>query len=372
LDDAPPPLWTEADRLASLDSYGIMDTPAEAQFDDLVKIAAQICGMPMALLSLVDARRQWFKAAEGVTARETAREIAFCAHAIQQPGLFTVEDATHDPRFASNPLVTDDPSLRFYSGAPLITPDGYPLGTLCVLDTKPGHLTPAQQEALQALARQVVNLLEMRRLLARQKDEAALRILLIGELQHRQKNTLTTVQAVVSQSLRRAETLDEARIAIEERLRAMGRASDIFAAGSWRAAPLAKVVEVAISTGGLPRERYATQGPDVELSARAALGVALALHELNTNALKYGALSMAAGKVALTWGVAGEALHLQWRETGGPPVTSPARRGFGSRIIETALAGEVGGASHIDFRPDGVVWTLDAPLSGLMPESGTE
>lgn len=361
------PPWAEADRLAALDGYDIMDTPDEAEFDDLVVIAAQICDTPMALISLVDARRQWFKATKGVTAKETPREIAFCAHAIQQPGVFVVEDAVLDPRFARNPLVTGDPNLRFYTGAPLTTPDGLPLGTLCVLDTKPGRLTPAQTTALEALARQVVAQLELRRMLAAQKREAELRTLLIQELQHRIKNVLATVQAIVSQSLRNSASLEAARVAIEDRLYTMGKANTVFEAGNWQAAALADVVAAAVSTGGFPSDRYRIEGPTVQLGARAALGVALALHELNTNAIKYGALSTAAGLVSLRWAVEGETLKVEWRETGGPPVAEPTRRGFGSRMIVTALAGEVGGSSQMDYRADGVVWSFEAPLSGLRP-----
>jgi len=361
------PHWMEADRLAALDSYDILDTPAEAGFDDLVEIAAQICGAPMALISLVDARRQWFKAIRGLDATETPREVAFCHHAIQQDGIFIVEDATRDPRFAHNPLVTEEPSLRFYSGAPLVTPEGFPLGTLCVLDTKPGHLTDAQRGALEALARQVVVQMELRKALAMQRKAAELSALLIQELQHRVKNTLTTVQAVVSQSLRNAPSLEAARATVNDRLATMGKAHDIFSAGDWRAASLLDVVGAAVASSGVADGRYRIHGPTVELSARAALGVALALHELNTNAIKFGALSNAEGHVALSWRVEDDHLTMEWREHGGPPVTKPKRTGFGSRMIVTALASDVGGASHIDYPPEGAIWTLRAPMPGLAP-----
>ncbi len=161
----------EQQRLIALQSYQILDTASEPEYDDIAQIAAQICGTPIALVSLVDASRQWFKAAIGLDARQTPRGIAFCAHAIEQTETFIVEDASQDPRFTNNPLVTDDPNLRFYAGVPLVTPDGHPLGTLCVLDRTAKKLTPRQEISLRALARQVVRLLELRRFILQQRIE---------------------------------------------------------------------------------------------------------------------------------------------------------------------------------------------------------
>lgn len=153
----------EAARLDTLCQYSILDSPAEEAFDDLVRLAAYICEVPIALVSLVDTSRQWFKAKVGLTATETPRDLAFCAHAILQPDLFIIPDATQDPRFADNPLVTSDPNIRFYAGAPLVNSEGYALGTLCAIDYIPRELRAEQAEALQALARQVVAQLELRR-----------------------------------------------------------------------------------------------------------------------------------------------------------------------------------------------------------------
>jgi anti-sigma regulatory factor (Ser/Thr protein kinase) len=153
----------ESQRLAALRSYRILDTEPERSFDDLVLLASQICQTPIAAISLIDADRQWFKAKIGTSMTETPRDIAFCSHAIRQTGTFTVPDARADDRFRDNPLVRSDPGIRFYSGAPLITSDGFALGTLCVIDRTPRTLTPDQQEALEALRRQAVALLELRR-----------------------------------------------------------------------------------------------------------------------------------------------------------------------------------------------------------------
>lgn len=160
LDDA----QAETQRQAELDSMNVLDTAPEAAFDDLVRMAADICETPVALVSLIDRDRQWFKAKVGVQATETPREHAFCAHAIQQPDQVTVvEDATKDQRFAANPLVTGDPNIRFYAGAPLLSSAGHALGTLCVIAPLSRRLETSQMEMLQLLADEVVKRLEQRR-----------------------------------------------------------------------------------------------------------------------------------------------------------------------------------------------------------------
>ena len=159
---APPPPDEET-RLQALRRYAILDTEPEQSFDDLTLLASQVCGTPVAVISLLDETRQWFKAKVGTTEDGTPRDIAFCAHGIAQGGVFVVNDARTDQRFADNPLVTGHPRIRFYAGAPLLTPDGQALGMLCVTDQVPRELSAAQKTALQALSRQVVAQLELRR-----------------------------------------------------------------------------------------------------------------------------------------------------------------------------------------------------------------
>jgi GAF domain-containing protein len=164
----------EKQRLETLRGYEILDTEPEASFDDLTLLASYVCQTPVALISLIDADRQWFKSKVGVSVSETSRDIAFCASAILQPDVFIVPDASMDERFAESPLVAADPRIRFYAGATLMA-DGHALGTLCVLDRVPRQLTEEQVEALRALRRQVLAQLELRRNLKRLGQSLAAR-----------------------------------------------------------------------------------------------------------------------------------------------------------------------------------------------------
>jgi len=173
---APKPA-NEQDRLRALHSYGILDTPPDQHFNDLVEVASYICGTPIAVVTLVDEDRQWFKARVGLDAQETSRDASFCAHAILDDQLFEVPNALADVRFADNPLVLGELGLRFYAGVPLVTSENIALGTLCVIDREPRQLDAGQREAMHALSRQAVAMLERHRAfndlrdLTRQKDE---------------------------------------------------------------------------------------------------------------------------------------------------------------------------------------------------------
>ena len=172
--------WNEDDRLKALEAYEVLDTPQEEAFEDIAKVAALVCNVPISAVNFLAADRQWFKAEIGLGIRETPLDISICAHAILQPGLFVVPDTTLDERFKNNPLVTGDPKLRFYAGALLETPEGLPLGTMCVLDYKPRTLTEQEGFVLKTLARQVMTQLDLRRAL-KEKNKSEERLTLALE-----------------------------------------------------------------------------------------------------------------------------------------------------------------------------------------------
>ncbi len=201
------------------------------------------------------------------------------------------------------------------------------------------------------------------------KQAEAHRLLLIHELNHRVKNTLALVHSLVDASLRTASDVEVARADIAGRIQALSRAHDLLTAQSWSATSASEVVEGVVASLSLPRGRLTLRGGPVQLGPKPALQLTLALHELATNALKYGALSNGSGEVSLDWDVAAvdtvDMFRVDWAERGGPVVTQPSRRGFGSRLIERATAAEFSGVVELDFAPQGVRWRLSAPYAGL-------
>src|ERR1700731_2595012 len=187
----------EEGRIVALEKYAILDTDPEQSFDDLTLLASFVCKTPIALISLVDEDRQWFKSRVGIDASETSRDIAFCSTAILQSDVFVIPDALNDERFRDNPLVVSDPHIRFYAGAPLINEDGFALGTLCVVDQSPRELSPEQTEALKALRRLVVAQMEFRRNLVLLKEALSDRT----KEEHEREQELLKVQATLMRVL---------------------------------------------------------------------------------------------------------------------------------------------------------------------------
>jgi signal transduction histidine kinase len=230
----------ESQRLAALRDYRILDTPPEREYDDLTRLAAHICGAPISLLTLIDSDRQWFKSRIGVDLSESARDVSFCAYTILQPDVLIVPDARKDARFADNPFVRDEPNVRFYAGAPLTSPDGLALGSLCVVDVVPRELNPDQAAALQGLSRQAVRLLELRRhiealgraVAEREQAEAALRRAQ-AELEIRiEERTAELARAnqVLQEEIERRRQTQQELLTAKERAEEANRAKSIFLA----------------------------------------------------------------------------------------------------------------------------------------------
>jgi two-component sensor histidine kinase len=376
------PDWTESDRLAALRRYRILDTASEPEFDDLVRLAARACRTPVALISLVEEGRQWFKAEVGLGVRETPLDRSICAKAFLQPGLIVIRDLTEDPRFSTNPLVTGDPHLRFYAGAVLETEEAFPLGTLCVLDHVARDLTDEQAFTLRTLARQVMSLLELRRALAERDEALAVsrkteqrQVLLVRELHHRVRNSLAAVQALVGATARTSGTVREFSRSFSARIGALAKTQTLLTEDYWQTAPLREMVLGELcpfSDFGEPR--FVLDGPPVDLSADLAVPVGMVLHELTTNAAKHGALSVPGGHVEVTWDMR-EArgvrkLHLAWVERGGPAVRKPQRTGFGSTLLQRIFPMQSQAEVEIEFDQAGIRFRMAAPMveHRLVPE----
>ena len=202
-----------------------------------------------------------------------------------------------------------------------------------------------------------------------QKAAEAQQHLLARELEHRMKNTMAMVGAIANQTFRTAATKEEARTIFDARLRALNQAHDVLVASSWASAPMSVVVDGALGAHRTGEGRIHVKGPAVDLSAKQALSLSLALHELATNATKYGALSVPEGMIEVTWACtasdADPVLCFTWRESGGPTVSAPSRRGFGSRLIESTLSSDFGTSVKVEYPPEGVVCSFETRLSDL-------
>ncbi|MCV3207757.1 GAF domain-containing protein [Mesorhizobium sp. YC-39] len=488
----------DADRLAVLHGLDALDTAADADFDRISGLAAALMQAPIALVTLLDAERQWFKSCVGLDEAEIATDISFCAHAIaagDEP--LVVTDAALDPRFSANPLVTGAHHVRFYVGAPMVVA-GARIGTLCVLDRKP-HAFPsaARLEQLKALAGLAASLFTLKdatrdaaiaeAALAREEKRRAIALdaaslaswawdirtdmiecdvllselfnlprsnrlrardiltaidprdvyqtetrfrdaltgsddyfgeyrvkgfdpprwiatrgrvierdgdgkptlifgvnyditerklgeerqrLLLRELNHRVKNTLATVQALATQTVRHARQPSEFLQAFGARLQALGVAHNLLSDREWRGIGIRELVQIEVKPfDSVQQPRMTISGADLLLSPDQAVGLGLILHELASNALQYGSLSAPSGKVDLDWKTLGKRgarrLVLTWRESGGPKVAPPERQGFGSILIRRSLAKVISSEVTHEYRPEGVFAEISMPLEDL-------
>lgn len=355
-----------AARLATLDSFEILDSGREKAFDDVVDLAARICDAPVALISFVDRDRQWFKASVGMERDETPLSQSICSHAILvEEDLVEIPDTALDARTADNPLCSGAlDRMRFYAGAPLVASNGHKVGTLCVLDDKPRHLTDLQRDTLKVLAGQVMRQLELRRAL---RNEEVLR----KEIDHRVKNSLQTVLSVIRIYGGRlnSEEARDAMSAVERRVQAVAQ----LHAELTRSTHLDRV-ELHSYLGRVARllqdqaprgVRVETDLDDVTGGSRTAAVMAMVVSEFVANAFKHAFPDGREGQVRVTLGRTGQGLRLSCSDDGvGVTSVVPAANSdiasIGTRLMEAA-AEQIGGA--LDLRGDeaGYRLTLDLP-----------
>lgn len=325
---------TERNRLAALRATQLLDTPAEERFSRITRLAKASLGAKIALVSLIDEHRQWFKSCVGADLTETPRDIAFCDHAIRTPeDVMVVLDATKDPRFATNPLVTGDLQIRFYVGAPLVTPEGYALGTLCIIDTEPRAEFSAQDmQTLKDLAETVMIEIEAG---AKQQEIEDL-TLINQELQHRMGNMYAHITALISLAGRLEVDKDELVKRLRDNLSSLARMQASLASQDFHSIGMAELAETVLApfrTGDGDRRIHIAANNDFQVSARGAFILTLMLHELATNAVKHGALRDDKGHVELYWN-RDERMNILWQEIGTKlKVSHNQHKGFGSQIL---------------------------------------
>ena len=348
----------EAERLASLRRYGILDTSKDPRFDRITQLAAELLDVPIVLLSLVDEARQWFKSTVGTDIEEIKREHGFCAHAIllNARDAMTVADTLEDARFATHPFVVGEPNLRFYAGAPLVAKNGQKIGTLCVHDFRPR--TDFDDRAIRTLTQLAgIAMDEIEFFHAETEREQ-----LVQELSHRVKNSFALIGSVASVSSRGHLGASEFVEAFRGRLYAMSAAHDHLMHSDWNTVDLRELVDdVLRAHQDTAQSRIEVKLPDVTIGAAFAQTFALLLHELSTNSIKYGALSAPDGRVALSGRRAetsGSRVNFEWRETGGPPLTEPTRTGFGMTMLNMTIR-QQGGTVAFDWAPSGLVCRFD-------------
>lgn len=336
----PHPLQDE--RLASLRSYGILDTEREADFDDIVELASQLCGTPISVVNLIDQHRQWFKAEVGLGVRETPIESSICAHAILETDFVEIPDTLIDPRMAGNPLVSGDPGLRFYAGVLLVGQAGLPLGTLCVLDYQPRILTDLQRNALRVLGRQVMVQIELRRALRTAE-------LLRKEVDHRSKNSLQLLASLTSLQSRAAPD-QQTRAALDlvrNRIASLGELHDLLhktdAGGTISLEQyLPQVLETLRAT--LPDHVTLTANiAPVPVMSGVATTLALLVNELVTNSAKHAFPDAVAGTILLSLTQsAGGIVTMLYRDTGVGVPPDASTKGLGTKVM-ASLASQLSG-----------------------------
>lgn len=358
----------EQARLAALRGFGILDTPREADFDDLVALASRICAAPISVVNLIEEHRQWFKAEVGLGIRETPLDVSICRHVLLQPGVTVIRDLREDPRMRENPLVTAEAGLRFYAGCLLETSEGFGIGTLCILDTVPRELTDDQRFALKTLASQVMTQLELRRTLRVQADVLRRNETLLAEVNHRTKNNLQLISSLIQLQQRRATHAETRSALLDMSARIASIASvheKLYRADEAEAVDAAAYIEGVIDSARAtaPQVTFNLQSQPLPLSLDNATPLALIANEMITNALKYAYPNALAGVVDVSLAAAEGGFCLQVRDYGpGLPQGFDPRKGrsLGMTIMRS-LSRQLNGTLRFEAAYPGVTACLDFP-----------
>lgn len=344
----------QAERLQALYSYEILDTDPEQDFDDVARLAAAICETPIAVINLIDADRQWFKAEIGLGVRETPLATSICSHVILEDGFVEIGDTLADARMADNPLCGGEPGLRFYAGALLVSDNGLPIGTLCVLDWQPRVLSPVQRDALRVLARQVMAQLDLRRTV-RQAE------LLRKEVDHRVKNSLQALSALARLQARHARNPDvsEALGAMDQRIHTVSMLHEqLYRTGLGSTVDLGHYVANLVDHLGKMAPAGVTVTADVmplAVSTRQAASAGALVNEFVANAFKHAFPEGRTGTVRVCVGPTDEGLVMLECSDDGvglPAVEVEGGSGLGMRICK-AVCAQLGCRLSIGNGPDG-------------------
>jgi two-component sensor histidine kinase len=364
-------------RLDALRRYDILDTPREADFDEVVKVTSAICNAPISVINLIDHGRQWFKAEVGLGVRETPIDSSICAHAILQSELFIIPDTTQDDRFCDNPLVTGDPRLRFYAGALLETPEGFPLGTVCVLDYKPRNLSETQKDFLRLMANQVMKLLELRRIGAAEhaarlaaEEMVKEKETLMREGDHRLMNSLQLVQSILSLQSRSASSEDtktQLELASNRVLAIATVHKQLHLTGSMEevdiSAFLRRLCENLKHTAPSQIEALNLSADTVIRRSDLASGLGLLVAELVTNCFKYAYPAGQKGSVSVDFKSTPDGWRLKVTDEGrGLPegFDIDQSKGFGMQVVK-AFVRRLNATLAVSSRPGCTVFEVSAP-----------
>lgn len=357
-----------AERLTSLDAADMMDTPQEEVFDRAVRLATKLTGRPVSLLSFVDGTRQFFKAETGLDGwaaqqRGTPLSHSFCQHVVETDAPLIIADARNDERLSCNSGI-DELGIVAYLGVPVHAPDGHPLGSFCVIDGQAHAWDDDDLNVLKDLAAMIETELELRATV-RQND------ILLDEMNHRIKNLFTLLGGMVRQTARDADDTQQMSDAITGRLQALSAAHALILpkAGDQAQPDNDVSLETLARTvlAPYPDAQIKVDGASVTLGPKAAVAFALSLHELATNAAKYGAFTATAGRVIVTWDVSDDTLGLTWREALPDDVHLEMKNsGFGSRLLQMNVEAQLGGTLQRELTPNGVHVGFDVPMGSLL------